>query len=64
MSRFEFGRIDLAISSLMSNQPVAVELKPTREQCQRVAVTPPVNLTVSILSRVCIHLIHFIVIES
>ena len=44
MSRFEFERIDLAVTSLMANRPVASEPEHACDQCQRVAVTPPVNL--------------------
>ena len=40
LSRFEFDRIDLAITSLWANQPVASESERARDQCQRAAVTP------------------------
>ena len=49
VTRFE--RIDLAITSLLANQLVA------RDQCLSVAVTQPVNLSLSFLSRVSRHLI-------
>ena len=43
-SRFEFERIDLAITSLLSNQPVALESERARDQCQSAAVTRRSNL--------------------
>ena len=44
VSRFEFERIDLAITSPLANWPVASESKSARDQCHSAAVTPPVNL--------------------
>ena len=41
VSRFEFARIDLAVTSLLANQPVASESEHAHDQCQRAAVTPP-----------------------
>ena len=35
VSRFEFERIDLAIASLLANQPVASDSERARDQCQR-----------------------------
>ena len=52
-------RIDLAITSLLANQPVASE----RAQCQPVPVTPSVNLTCSFPSHVSRHYIYFIAIH-
>ena len=48
VSRFEW--IDLAITSLLSHEPVASEL--ARDQCQSAAVTPPVKQSFSFLSHV------------
>ena len=64
VSRFEFERIDLAITPLLANQPVASEPERVREQCQIAAVIPPVNLCFSFLSRFSRHLIDFIAIDS
>ena len=58
-SRFEFKRIDLAITSLLSNQPVALESERARDQCQSAAVTPPVKFSFSFLPRVSRHLNDF-----
>ena len=41
VSRFEFERIDLAMTSLLANQPVASESERAWDQCQSEAVTPP-----------------------
>ena len=49
MSRFEFERIDLAMTSLLDNQPVALESEPANDQCQNASVTTWINLTVSIV---------------
>ena len=53
---FEFTWIDLALNSLLANQPVASEFL-------RAAVTPQFNLSFSFVSRVSKHLIEFIAIE-
>ena len=45
VSRFEFTWIDLAVTSLLANQPIASESKRARDRCQRTAVTPQVNLS-------------------
>ena len=45
VSRVEFERINLAVTSLEVNQPVALESKCTRDQYQSAAMTPPVNLS-------------------
>ena len=45
VSRFEFTSIDLALNSLLANQPVASEYL-------RAAVTPQFNLSFSFVSRV------------
>ena len=45
VSRFEFEQIDLAITSVLANQPVASESERARDQYQSAAVTPPVNLS-------------------
>ena len=50
VSWLEFERIDLAIISLLANQPVASESE--RDQCQSAGVTPPVNLSFSFPSRI------------
>ena len=55
VSRFEFERIDLAITSLMANQPVASEQEHTRDQCKSAAVNPPANLSFLFLSLVSKH---------
>ena len=52
------------VTSLLSNHSVASESELARDQCQRVAVTPSVNLNVSFLSRVSRHLTDFIVIDN
>ena len=57
VSRFEFTWIDLALNSLLANQPVASEFL-------RAAVTPQFNVSFSLVSRVSKHLIEFIAIES
>ena len=57
VSRFEFTWIDLALNSLLANQPVASEFL-------RAAVTPQFNLSFSFVSRVSKHLIECIAIES
>ena len=62
VSRVEFTRIDLAVTSLLANQPIASER--TRDQCQRAAVTPSVNPSFSFVSHVTRHLIKFIAIDS
>ena len=51
VSRIEFEQIDLAITSLLANHPVASESEHARDQCQSSAVTPPVNLSFSSPSR-------------
>ena len=61
---FEFERIDLAITSLLINQPVASESERTRDQCQTTAVTHSAHLSFSFLSRVFTHLIDFITVYS
>ena len=43
VSLSEFTRIDLAITSLLANQPSASESEGARDVCHRAAVTPPVN---------------------
>ena len=63
VSRFEIERIDLAITSLLANQPVASESERARDQCQSAAVTPAVNASFSFLPRVSRHIIYFIAIE-
>ena len=60
MSRFEFERIDLSITSLLANQQFASKSERARDQCQSAGVTPPVNMSCSFLFRVSIHLIDFI----
>ena len=45
MSRFQFERIDLAIASLLANQPVASESEHAHDQCQSAAATLRVNLS-------------------
>ena len=60
----EFEQTDLAITSLLANQPVASESERARHQCQRAAVTLPVNLSFSFLSRISRHLIYFIAVYS
>ena len=40
VSRFEFERIELAITLQLANQPVALESETARDQCQSAAVTP------------------------
>ena len=60
LSRFEFERIDLAITSLLANQPAASKSERARDQRQSSAVTPLVNLSCSFLPRVSRHLIYFI----
>ena len=65
MSRFE--GIDLAITSLLANQLERAhdqESERAYDQSQSGAVTPPVNLSFSFLSRVSRHLIDFIAIDS
>ena len=59
MSRFEFERINLAMTSPLANhnQPGASESEPARDQCQTAAVTSLVNLTFPLLSPVSRHLI-------
>ena len=44
VSQFEFDLIDLAITSLLANQPVAYESECARDRCQSAAVTPSYNL--------------------
>ena len=66
VSRFEFERIDLAITSLRANQPIASELECAVSKCSR-DPPPPVNLSFSPLSRVStldILKINFIAIET
>ena len=58
--RFQCERVDLAINLLLANQPVASEAERARDQCQSAAVSPPVNLSCSCLSRLSKHLIDFI----
>ena len=65
VSRFEFARIDLAVTSLLIDLAVTSLLVASgsaraASQCQIAAVTPPANLNFSFLSRVSIHLIDFI----
>ena len=64
VSWFEFEQIVLAITSLLANQSIALESERARDQCQSAAVTPPVNPSFPILSRVSRHLIDFIVIDG
>ena len=64
LSRFEFTWIDLGLTSLLANQPVASESERARDQWQCAAVTPQVNLSFSFVSRVSKHLIEFIAIGS
>ena len=52
VSRFEVERVDLAITALLDNQPVASELERARDKCQSAVVTSSVNLSFSFLSRV------------
>ncbi len=61
VSRFEFTLIDLAVTSLLANQPVASESVRARDQWELAAMTPRVNLSFSFVSRVSKHLIEFIV---
>ena len=61
VSRFEFTWIDLAVTSLLANQPVASESVRARDQWELAAMTPRVNLSFSFVSRVSKHLIEFIV---
>ena len=56
VSRFRFTWIDLAVTSLLANQPVASESGHARDRCLRAVVTPQVNLSFSFLSRVPRHL--------
>ena len=63
VSRFEFTWIDLAVTSLLANQPVASESSRARYQCLHAAVTLPVNLSFSFASRVSRHLIYFIAVH-
>ena len=60
VSRFEFEWINLAIASLLANQPIVSEFECARDQCQSATVTPPVNLNFSFLSRISRHLIDLI----
>ena len=64
VSRLKFEWIDLAITSLLANQPVASESVRADYPSQCAAVTPPVNLSFSFLSRVFIYLIDFIATDS
>ena len=64
VSRFEFERIDRAITSLLANQPVALESECARDQCQSAVVTLPVNLSFSFLSWVLRNRIDFIAVDS
>ena len=64
VSRFEFEQIGLAITPLLANQPAASESQRARDQCQIAAVTLPVNLSFSFLSRVFSNLIDVIPIDS
>ena len=61
VSRFEFERIDLAITSLLANQPVASESERARDQCQSAPVTPPVNPSFLFLSHVSGHFFFFFI---
>ena len=62
VSRFE--RSDLAITSLLANQPVASESECARDHCQSAAVTLQVNLSFSFLSHVSRQSIDFLTIDS
>ena len=64
VTRFEFTWIDLALTSLLANQPVASDSECARDQLQCAAVTAQVNLSFSFVSWVIKHLIEFITIES
>ena len=57
MARCEFEWIDLAMTSLLANQPVASESERAHDKCHSAAVTPPVNWSFSFLSRVSIDFI-------
>ena len=46
--------------STLTNQPGALESQSARDQCQSAAMTPPVNLNFSYLSRFSRHLVDFI----
>ena len=52
VSRFESTWIDLALTSLMADQPVASESERARDQWQCAAVTSQVNLSLLFVSRV------------
>ena len=62
VSRFEFTWIDLALASLLANQPVASESERARDHWQCAAMTPQVNLSFSFVSRVSKHAIELIAI--
>ena len=64
VSRVELARIDLAVTSLLANQPVASESERIRDQSQRADMTVQVNLSFSFLSHVSRHLIELIAIDS
>ena len=53
VSQFKFTWIDLALTSLLANQPVASESGLARDQCLRAVVTPQVNLSFSIFIEHC-----------
>ena len=57
LSRFELILIDLALTSLLANEPVASESGRARHQCLCAAVTLQVNLSFSLLFSVSKHLI-------
>ncbi len=61
VTRFEFTWIDLALTSLLANQPVASDSECARDQLQCAAVTAQVNLSFSFTFRVYRH--EFIVID-
>ena len=56
MSWYEFERINLSMTSLLANQPVASDPECARDLCRSAAVTMSVivNLSFSFLSRVSI----------
>ena len=54
----------LPSTSLLANQQVISESELARDHCQSAIVTLPVNLSVSFLSRVSIHLNYFIAIHG
>ena len=64
VTRSQFARIDLVVTSVLANRPVASESERARDQCESAVVTPPVNLSLSFLSRISRHIIDFIAVDS